>query len=100
MKSAEFDDRARYGMLDRGQVRDMDELGAVEQRPGHRVLGAAEPLPQPLRQLLRVAPHRDCSTEIVAVVDPQSAVVCAAKAVRLLQYRVEHRGEIAGRGID
>jgi hypothetical protein len=38
--------------------------------------------------------------EIFAVIGDQCAMLDAAKGVRLLKNSVEHRGEVAGRGID
>ena len=39
-------------------------------------------------------------TEVIAFTDNQGAVRCPAEAVCLLQYRVEHWREVAGRRID
>src|ERR1700730_8199957 len=41
-----------------------------------------------------------CSAESFSLADQQPAVRGSAEGVRLLQYRVEHRGEIAGRAVD
>src|SRR6516162_7007582 len=49
--------------------------------------------------LLRIAADRD-GAEVFAVVERQRAVRRPAQTVRLLQYRIEHRRKIAGRGID
>src|SRR6266496_633400 len=38
--------------------------------------------------------------ELLAVIGHQGTVRGSTEGVRLLQYRVEHRGGIAGRGID
>src|SRR6516164_502030 len=38
--------------------------------------------------------------EVLAIVKKQASEFGPAKGVRLLQNRVEHRGEIAGRGVD
>src|SRR5436190_12685138 len=43
--------------------------------------------------------RRDGS-EILALVDRKMAVSSAAKCVRLFQDSVEHRGEVAGGGVD
>jgi len=40
------------------------------------------------------------SIEVLTVIGPQCAKRRAAQPVCLLQYRIEHRGEVAGRGID
>ena len=40
------------------------------------------------------------SIELLAVIGPQRAKRRAAQPVRLLQDRIEHRPEVAGRGID
>jgi hypothetical protein len=39
-------------------------------------------------------------SEEFAVIKCQPAIGDPTKAVRLLQYRIEYRGEVAGRGID
>src|SRR6516165_1618567 len=52
-----------------------------------------------LGHILWIPVDRDC-TERFAIVEGQSAAGSAAKSVRLLQYRIEHRPEVARRGID
>src|SRR5215470_17114238 len=49
--------------------------------------------------VFRIATDRD-GAEVFAVVERQRAVRRPAETVRLLQYRIEHRRQIAGRGID
>ena len=46
-----------------------------------------------------VAVHR-YEPEILAVIGRQAAIFGAAERVRLLQYRVEYRGELARRAVD
>jgi hypothetical protein len=55
--------------------------------------------PQYLRVLLR-KPPRCNRAEMFAVIYLQGASVGLAKAVRLLQNRVEHRRQITRRGVD
>src|SRR4051812_30029729 len=40
------------------------------------------------------------SFEVLSIVKIEMAMICAAERMRLLQYGVEHRREVAGRGID
>src|SRR6516164_7775186 len=58
-----------------------------------------EGLAQQLCQLVRMAALRN-GAEFAAVIELQTAKRDSAEAVRLLQYRLEHRGEFAGRRID
>src|SRR5215468_7513521 len=60
---------------------------------------AAERSADELRQLLGIAANRD-TTKVFSVVERQRAVGDSTEAVRFLQYRIEDRGEVAGRGID
>jgi len=54
---------------------------------------------QLLHHCFREAAHRDAA-ELLAVPELQAATGGTAQRVRLLHDRLEHRGEIAGRGID
>ena len=72
---------------------------AVDQSPYRMVRAGPEALSQPLRQRRRVAVRRK-SVECIVRTKQQSAVGSTAKSVRLLQYRVKHWREIAGRGVD
>src|SRR6516165_2821490 len=74
----------------------MNQTGAGEQRQS---LWNPDPAAQLLRQFFRVAMHRG-RTESLTVPKSQGSKRRSAQAVRLLQDRVEHRREIAGRGID
>jgi hypothetical protein len=55
-------------------------------------------LPPPLDKA-RVAAHRSGS-EILAVIGVQMATCGLAQPQRLFQHRIEHRLQVAGRGID
>src|ERR1700758_3892838 len=86
-------------MVDFYQVGDMDEPGSLEQRSSNRVFDAAIPLSYPCREGIRKPTGRH-GMEGLAVVQLQCALGDRAQRVGLLQYRIENRGEIAGRRID
>jgi hypothetical protein len=89
--------RSTNGRLRR--IGDFDEALAAEQSES-RVTGAQLGwLAQNLRKSLGEAAHRR-SAEILAIEKLQIPTFDAAKLMRLLQYRVEHRRKIAGRGVD
>jgi hypothetical protein len=44
--------------------------------------------------------HRDHLVQVIAAVDRQCPETCAAEAGRLVQNRLEHRRQIAGRAVD
>src|SRR5262249_22163875 len=56
-------------------------------------------LAQPFRELFNLSVSRN-STEAFAVVKEQGSLGDVAQLVRFFQYRIEHRREIAGRGVD
>ena len=86
-------------MVDLCQVGNVKEALAVHQRPADRVVGAAVSPPQLLRERtrIRMCRHR---AENLAFAQHQRAMGDAAELVRFFQYRVEHRREVARRGID
>ena len=67
-------------------------------RPG--CSGVVRALPQQSREPFRDLPCSGSARKRAPSRSHQRAAVRAAQAARLLQYRVEHRGEVAGRGID
>ncbi len=77
----------------------MDKSFPLQQPVGRRAARTGLPVPQDRRVLLRQAPRR-YRTEMLPVVGHQGAFRGAAEGMRLLQYRVEHRSEVAGRRID
>ncbi len=77
----------------------MDERSAIDQFLQQRVIRAAAPLPQHARQRFSVAALHDGAPRF-AVKDPQRPESSSAKPVRLFQDRVEHRREVARRGVD
>jgi hypothetical protein len=56
-------------------------------------------LPDQTGEGLRQPARRD-GPDASALIDRQCALICAAEGVRLLKDCVEHRSEVAGRGID
>ena len=68
--------------------------------PHHRVVGVmAKRLPHNFEKWCRQVAPRDGAKEF-AVIGQQGAVRRFAKGVRLFQYRIEHRREIARRGVN
>ena len=78
---------------------DVDKRLAGHQWPGQRRVVRPDALPKRAGHRFRHPTARDCAEEL-PVLRKQAFVVGAAKAVCLLQDRVEDRDEIAGRGID
>src|SRR5665213_1475739 len=72
---------------------------AGKQRREDRGWGSAAPLAQLLGQLFRVAVDSG-RAENVTVEKEQGPTRRSTQGMRLVQYRIEHRGEIAGRGVD
>src|SRR5690242_11171342 len=70
------------------------EQGAARGR-----IGTRKPVSQPLRPLVRPAAHGH-RVEMLAFAEQQASNVSAAQDVRLLQYRIKYRDEIARRGVD
>ena len=74
-------------------VRDVDQAFPAQQslmdgvRPERRAQQPLERLRQPMR--------RD-RAEMLTVIDYQGTMDSPAEAARLFQYRIEHRGEVAG----
>jgi hypothetical protein len=58
-----------------------------------------EPAPHAFSERLYETAHR-YRAQLVASINVQRAKSGSAKLVGLFQYRVEHRGEVAGRGVD
>src|ERR1043166_10310847 len=81
------------------QVRDVDETFAPDQRLARRRLEAPETLAEPGGELLVMTALSD-RKEMVSIAQVHRALHRAAEDVRLLQYRFENRGEVAGRRID
>src|SRR5215472_6038894 len=81
------------------QIGDLDKAGTIKQGADRRVVGAVESLTQPLGEgfLIVARCHR---APRIAFPQCQAAMFGAAQHVRLLKDGVEHRGEIAGRGVD
>jgi hypothetical protein len=80
-------------------VGDLDKPRAVEKRTDGRRIGAQPILLQIMGDRLRYVMESH-GLEAFAVAHEQRAVSGAAKIVCLLKYGLEHRREIAGRGID
>src|ERR1041384_8094308 len=80
------------------QVGDVDETFAPDQRLGRRRLGTPETLAEPGGELLVMTALR-ARKEMVSLAQVHRAFHRAAEDVRLLQYRFESRGEVAGRRI-
>src|SRR5436190_9659634 len=57
-------------------------------------------LAEHLGKLRRHLPHGDSLVHVIAVVDRKNAEAGSAEKRRLLQYRIEHRGQIARRAVD
>src|SRR5690242_19220959 len=81
------------------QVGDVDETFAPDQRLARRRLEAPETLAEPGGELLVMTALSD-RKEMVSITQVHRALHRAAEDVRLLQYRFENRGEVAGRRID
>src|ERR1700730_5681531 len=85
-------------MVELRHVKNMGKVLASQQRPNDRRIDT-QTLAQTLRDGLRHAAY--CRrAEMRPVAQEQRSVIAVAKAVRLFQYRVENRREVAGRGID
>src|SRR5262249_12226298 len=97
--TAELHRRTRDRIVDLADVRDLGETRARQNRARRVVRSRLEALAQLVRKLLRYPVHGD-RAEPLAVVKPQAAISDMTAAVRLLQDRVEHRRELAGRGVD
>jgi hypothetical protein len=82
---------------DRLKIRDVDEAFAVQQPL--KADGGEVWMAQHRCELFRVAMRRD-RAEMLTVIGHQGAYGGAAKAVRLLQDRLEHRPRVAGRAVD
>ena len=91
--------RPDHRMVDLRQVGKVNEAGAGDQRSGDRIVGAAIPLPQLFLERARIGVCRH-RAESLAIAQHQGAMGHSAEPVRLFQYRIEHRREIAGRRID
>src|SRR5262245_1661680 len=76
----------------------MDELLPVEQRPERIVWTKGVALPQSICET-RHTVHCD-GAKLLSIIELKAPVGDVAEAVRLVQNRVEHRGEIARRGVD
>src|SRR5215472_2961960 len=77
----------------------MNEACATEQRVGYWNVRSPISVAQPAHQRLGCA--TDCNrAKIFAIEELQAPDVDPAKAERLLQYRLEHRCEVTGRGVD
>ena len=80
-------------------IRDMNQTFAAHQSVLRATGLGTEWLPQHLGNGLRNA-MSDNGSEVLAIIRKQAALRGTAEAMRLLQDRVEHRREIAGRRID
>jgi len=88
-----------YGMVELRQVGDVDEGSAIDHFLEEWVVRTAGRLPQLARQRFAItALHR--RPPPLAIIDPERAESGTAETVRFIQYGLEHRREIAGRGID
>ena len=77
----------------------MDEPLSFEQRPENIARTKAVALPQAVRKRVRHTVHRD-GAKLISVVELKAPVRDVTEAVAAFQDRVEHRREVAGRGID
>src|SRR5438045_3213905 len=77
----------------------MNQRLAAEQSRERVMRAGPEAVSCCFHEMRRCAMGRD-RPEAVAVISHQRAELCAAQGMRLLQYRVEYRRQIAGRGID
>src|SRR5262249_30933659 len=96
---------AQFGCEDRKLIASICDIGDVnepcsaEQLPTDRIFRPAVTLPHPFREALRQS--TGCNgTKGLAVVKLQCALSYCTKRMRLFQYRVKYRREIAGRGVD
>ena len=95
----EFERRPDHRMVDLRQVGKVNEAGAVDQRSGDRIVGAAVPLPQLFLERARIGVCRH-RAESLAIAQHQAAMGHTTEPVRLLQYRIENRRKITERRID
>jgi len=77
------------------EIGDLDKPGSLQQ-PSHWMSGTRPvALPQQGSQRLRMTAHRD-RTELLAVVRLKATMSDAAQRHRLVEHRIEDRGEVAG----
>ena len=86
-------------IVDQAQIGNMDKRLPGEQRGKNRGLANADSAAQLLGPVRREALHRD-TAEGLAVEQIQGAARRATVGVRFLQYRLEDRLQLTGRGID
>src|SRR5262249_19302040 len=89
----------RHWVVDVRQIGDVNKTLPGQQWLAPWGFGRSESLSQPDGGWLGYAAHCD-SAKVLAIIESQAPHGSVAQAVRLLQYRVEDRDEIAGRGID
>ena len=85
-------------MVELRHVKNMGKMLASQQRTNDWRIDT-QTLAQTLRDRLRHAAYRR-RAEMRPVAQKQRSVIAVAEPVRLFQYRVEHRGEVAGRAVD
>ena len=81
------------------QVRNLDKPCTINQWAGDRIVGGPVSLAQPLGKWLWCATDRH-RAKVFAIKELQAAGDDPAQPMSLLQNRVKHRCQIAGRGID
>ena|SRR5690242_1018575 len=86
-------------MIELRQIRDVDEGSAIDHFLEERIVRTASRLPQPARQWFAITTLDDRAPRL-AFKDPQGAESSSAKLMRLFQYGIEYRREVAGGGID
>src|SRR5262249_28313560 len=84
---------------DLGQVRKVSKAGTVQQRISAGIVDRRQPLSQTLGPFFRMAVSRH-GAKSLAVIKRQASVSRSTEPVRLFQYRVKDRREVAGRRID
>jgi hypothetical protein len=98
--AAKFDSIPHFfRMIKLRQVGDMDEAGSIQQGRHWVLRAGAEPVSQTVGDRFRQTTHRD-GAKLFPVVSVKGAVDKATQRHRLFQHRVEHRREVAGRGVD
>ncbi len=97
--AAVFYRSTRHWMLDLGQIGNVHETRAGHQWLAGWRVGTPVAVPQPVGERLRHSAHGD-RPEMLVIIKKQTPLRGAAKGVRLLEYRIEYRGEVTGRTVD
>ena len=91
--------RLERDLIDLRRIGDLRETLTLKQGPSRRRVARSIALPQSFGEPVRCPVDRD-RAHMLAVIELKSGMVDAANALRLVEDRIEHRREVAGRGID